>query len=267
MNALFNFFKLVQNENMKIYRRPRTYVMLGILLALIAAISIIGYFVDHNHNTSAWSMIMTEVMISYTLITVFTIIIASSGVADEFTSGTIKLLLIRPWTRSKILLSKYIAVLLYALGMVIVMLLFTVVLNIILFDASDNAAADIVSPLVSGSIAAYLVKYALLKYVSLIVTTTLAFMLATVSRSGALAIGLSLFLILGVNSFTPLLAALKYKWADYILFIHLDLTQYLNDTPLRDGSTMGFSIAVLAVYYAIFVALAWYVFKKRDVAA
>ncbi|MCM3629398.1 ABC transporter permease [Paenibacillus glycanilyticus] len=264
---MFNFFKLVQNENMKIYRRPRTYVMLGLLLALIAAISIIGYFVDQNHTTSAWSMIMTEVMISYMLITVFAIIIASSGVADEFTSGTIKLLLIRPWSRSKVLLSKYIAVLLYALGMVVVMLIFTVIINMIVFGFADETAAEVISPLVSGSIVAYLLKYSLLKYVSLVVTTTLAFMLATVSRSGALAIGLSLFLILGVNSFTVLLASIKYKWADYILFIHLDLTQYLNDTPMRDGMTMGFSVLVLAIYYAVFVALAWYVFKKRDVAA
>lgn len=241
--------------------------MLGLLLALIAAISIIGYFVDQNHTTSAWSMIMTEVMISYMLITVFAIIIASSGVADEFTSGTIKLLLIRPWSRSKVLLSKYIAVLLYALGMVVVMLIFTVIINMIVFGFADETAAEVISPLVSGSIVAYLLKYSLLKYVSLVVTTTLAFMLATVSRSGALAIGLSLFLILGVNSFTVLLASIKYKWADYILFIHLDLTQYLNDTPMRDGMTMGFSVLVLAIYYAVFVALAWYVFKKRDVAA
>ncbi|SFE12303.1 ABC-2 type transport system permease protein [Paenibacillus catalpae] len=264
---MFNFMKLVQNENMKIYRRPRTYVMLGLLLALIAAISIIGYFVDDNHTASAWSMIMTEVMISYMLVTVFTIIIASSSVADEFTSGTIKLLLIRPWTRSKVLLSKYIAVLLYALGMVVVMLVFTVILNMILFGYTNETASEVISPLVSGSVMAYLLKYSFLKYVSLVVTTTLAFMLATVSRSGALAIGLSLFLILGVNSFSPLLASLKYKWADYILFIHLDLTQYLNDTPMRDGTTLGFSVLVLAIYYAIFVGLAWYVFKKRDVAA
>lgn len=262
-----NFLKLVQNENMKIYRRPRTYVMLGLLLALIAAISIIAYFVDQDDTTSAWSMIMTEVMISYMLITVFTIIIASSSVADEFTSGTIKLLLIRPWTRSKVLLSKYIAVLLYALGMVAVMLIFAIILNFILFGYRDETASEAISPLVSGSVTGYLLKYVLLEYVTLVVTTTLAFMLATVFRSGALAIGLSLFLILGVNSFSPLLASLKYKWADYILFIHLDLTQYLNGSPMRDGMTLGFSVLVLAVYYAIFVGLAWYVFKKRDVAA
>ncbi|CAM3199711.1 ABC transporter permease [Paenibacillus lupini] len=264
---MFKFMKLVANENMKIYRRPRTYVMLGLMLALIAAISIITYFVDDTHNTLAWNMIFTESMISYMLITVFTIIIASGSVADEFTSGTIKLLLIRPWSRSKVLLSKYIAVLLYALGMAVVMLLFSFILNTVLFGYQDVTASEVVSPLVSGSVAAYLLKYSLLKYVSLVVTTTLAFMLATVSRSGALAIGLSLFLILGVNSFAPLLATLKYKWADYLLFIHLDLTQYLDDAPMRDGMTLGFAFFVLAIYYVIFVGLAWYVFKKRDVAA
>ncbi|GLX66019.1 ABC transporter permease [Paenibacillus glycanilyticus] len=264
---MFNFWKLVQNENMKIYRRPRTYVMLGIMFALMAAISIITYFVNDAHDASSWNMLYNEASIMFMLITVFTIVIASGSVADEFTSGTIKLLLIRPWTRSKILLSKYVAVLLYALGMVIAMLLFGFILNMVLFGYQDATASEVISPLVTGSIIAYMFQFSVLKYISLVVTTTLAFMLATVFRSGALAIGLSLFLILGVNTFVMLLATLDYKWIDYLLFIHLDLTQYLDHNPMREGMTLGFSFLVLAVYYAIFVGLAWYVFKKRDVAA
>lgn len=49
------------------------------------------------------------------IVSLMTIIIAAGIVANEFRWGTIKLLLIRPISRSKILLSKYIAVLLFAL--------------------------------------------------------------------------------------------------------------------------------------------------------
>src|SRR5699024_3977807 len=49
------------------------------------------------------------------IISLFTIIIAAGVVAHEFRWGTIKLLLIRPISRSAILLSKYISVLLFAL--------------------------------------------------------------------------------------------------------------------------------------------------------
>ena len=43
------------------------------------------------------------------VITVFTIIIAGDILAGEFSSGTIKLLLIRPANRLKILIAKYIS--------------------------------------------------------------------------------------------------------------------------------------------------------------
>ncbi|MFD2875395.1 ABC transporter permease [Paenibacillus rhizoplanae] len=49
---------------------------------------------------------------------------AADSVAGEFTWGTIKLLLIRPWSRSKILLSKYISLVIFSLVSTGVLILF-----------------------------------------------------------------------------------------------------------------------------------------------
>ncbi len=62
-------------------------------------------------NVSMWDVIYIEFTLFYILVIIIGVIIAARSMADEFVGGTIKLLLIRPWTRSKILLSKYIAVL------------------------------------------------------------------------------------------------------------------------------------------------------------
>lgn len=262
-----NFLQLVQNENMKIYRRPRTWIMAGILVALVLLISILWVSVG-GRDTSMWEVAFIESSILFLLVTIFTVVIAAGGVAEEFTSGTIKLLLIRPWSRSKILLSKYISILMFAILLAVLLFVSTILVNWVCFGI--NASPE-VQPFIGGlngiTPISYMLQYYALTLVSLVVTVTLAFMLSTVFRSGGLAIGFSLFLLLGVNSFVALIAMLEYKWIDYLLFIHLSLTQYLDGNPMREGMTLGYSLGVLGIYYAVFIALTWYIFNKRDVAA
>ncbi|WP_424767323.1 ABC transporter permease [Paenibacillus sp. sgz302251] len=264
---MVNFLELVKNENMKIYRRPRSWVMSGILVALVLLISILWLFFG-GRDTSMWEVAIMESSVLFLLVTIFTVVIAAGGVAEEFTSGTIKLLLIRPWSRSKILLSKYIAIILFALLLAVVLFISALFVNWVIFgiNQSEEVKQAFQLPGEENPLM-YMLQYYGLTFITLLVTVTLAFMLSTIFRSGGLAIGFSLFLVLGVNGFIGLIAMLDYKWIDYVLFIHLNLTQYLNDFPMREGMTLGYSLGVLAVYYAIFIALTWYVFNKRDVAS
>ncbi|MFD1909457.1 hypothetical protein ACFTAO_04535 [Paenibacillus rhizoplanae] len=47
----------------------------------------------------------------------------------------------------------------------------------------------------------------------------------------------------------------------------MNLSNYLVSDTGPGGATLGFAIAVLAVYYVVFMAVSWIVFRKRDVAA
>ena len=112
-----------------------------------------------------------------------------------------------------------------------------------------------------------MLSYYGLNLIQIIVTVTMAFMISTVFRSGALAIGLSIFLLLGGNMMAALLSLLDKPWVDYMLFMNYGLSTYVSGgTPIPDRP-FGFSLAVLAGYYVIFIALSWYVFRRRDVAA
>ncbi|MDF2837567.1 MAG: hypothetical protein K0Q63_3207 [Paenibacillus sp.] len=262
------FGGLIKNENMKIYLRIRTYVMLGILLALTIIISVMWLSFGERSATSMWEVMFMESSILFFLVTIFTVVVAAGAVAEEFTSGTIKLLLIRPWSRSKILLSKYIAVLLFAIMLAIVLFVSTLLVNWLLFGIGNGSPdAGIIPQGNNDSPFEYLLKYYGLTLITSVVTVTLSFMLSTIFRSSGLAIGMALFLLLVVNNFVQLLTLLDYKWVDYVLFVHMNLTQYLGDYPMSEGMSLGFSLAVLAVYYVLFIALTWVVFKKRDVAA
>jgi len=204
---------------------------------------------------------------SISLIALFVIIIGAGTVALEFSSGTIKLLLIRPVKRWKILLSKYIATLLSALGMLILLFVVSFILGGIVFSfegvtqpylAYTNGVVQETNIIVQT-----LVHYGL-ACAEMLMMVTFAFMVSAVFRNNALAIGLSLFLLYTGNVLVMIFS--KYAWVKYILFANTNLSQYIDGVPVTEGMTMGFSLAVLAVYFVIFNLISWITFIKRDIA-
>ncbi|MCJ8014406.1 ABC transporter permease [Paenibacillus sp. KQZ6P-2] len=258
-----NFLGLVQNENMKIYRRARTWVMLGILIIVTLLIPVLFSMVDYEGNTSVWDSVVLSTTFTFYLCTIFSVIVAADSVAGEFSWGTIKLLLIRPWSRSKILLSKYVSVILFSLLSTLLLAGVSILISSLLF--SSTVESGLFPPGKSGL--AFTLQYIFCNYVNLFITVAIAFMLSTVFRSGGLAIGLSLFIMFTKGIFTSLFDPDRYAWAKYLIFTQMDLTKYLQSGEGPGGTTLGFSLAVLAVYYIVFLAVSWYVFSKRDIAA
>jgi ABC-2 type transport system permease protein len=203
------------------------------------------------------------------LVTIFTVVIAADSVAGEFSSGTIKLLLIRPASRSKILLSKYIPILIFSVLLLGVLFGSAFLLSGLLEGFKDIGIAHIYMDkdhvIHQVSIISHVIHTYGYKCVDLIMIVTMAFMLSTVFRSSSLAIGISLGLLFVGSGIVDLLS--RYNWSKYYLFANTDLTQYLNNKPVVEGMTLQFSLAVLVVYFILFNVLSWSIFKKRDVAA
>lgn len=263
-----NFWSLIQNENMKIYRRPATWIMLGFVLLVPIAMTLLIYLaMGDQENASNWSIMLIESRVLFLMITIFTVVKAAESVAGEFTWGTIKLLLIRPWSRSSILLSKYISTLMFALFFTVVGFLVSLLVNIVVFgfaDSGQDLSVAGVSPW------EYMLSYYGLQFISLAVIVSFGFMMSSAFRSSGLAIGLSIFLLLSGNVLTALFAITNKAWVKYVMFLHLDLSSYLNggSGPVpNQETTLGFSIAVLAAYVIVFNVVSWTVFRNRDVAA
>lgn len=249
---------LIQNENMKIYRRPRTWVMAAFLLAVTIAFAVLMKSLGQDGSISALTY-MSNVSSLTMLVFIFSVVIAADIVAGEFTWGTIKLLLIRPVGRSKVLLSKYIAVLLFMLALLALLFVSSLLIGFLLF----GTAGDKEIPFTMGGV---LRDYGF-RLIELTINVTFAFMISTVFRSSALAISLAFVIMFASSSVMTILIALKKEWAKYILFANTDLGMYFGgrEPPFKE-MTIGFSITMLILYYAVFIALAWTIFRKRDVA-
>lgn len=256
-----NFIALVHNENIKIYSRVRTWIMLIILAVFSLSLPALMYF-NSSTGFGMWDSFQIIVSVVFFLNTIFVIVIAADSVAGEFTWGTVKLLLIRPWSRSQILLSKYISVVLFSLFSTVVLIVFGLAASYI-FSSPD---VNTLSPITAWSPVEYSFMDLLCRYVTLFLTFTIAFMISTVFRASGLAIGLSMFMMFAQSMLAALLNPAVYKWANYLIFTHMNLSGYMGSDVGPGGSTLGFSIAVLAVYYVLIMGVSWIVFRKRDVA-
>ncbi|RPF53951.1 ABC-2 type transport system permease protein [Aquisalibacillus elongatus] len=201
------------------------------------------------------------------LIGLFVIIVGAGIVASEFNWGTIKLLLIRPISRSMILFTKFAAVLTFAL----ITLVFLFLLNLAvggIFFGLEGANPHIVIQKADGFVHASLFGEIMTSYgydmVNLVMLTALAFMISTIFRNSSLAIGIGIFLLMGGNIVVQALS--QYDFSKYILFANTNLKQYETGNVFMEGMTLGFSVTVLIVYFVLFMVLSWAFFTKRDVA-
>lgn len=220
-------------------------------------------------NSTVWSFINdASNLISFAGL--FVMVAAAGIVANEFTWGTIKMLAVKPFRRWKILLSKYITVLLYLLLMMSILFVGAGLIGLILFGAG-SPTENIHLAYVNGQIEeqnllGYLLKSYGLQSISVLLLSTMAFMISVVFRASGLAIGLSVFLLFTGGTVTNLLAS-KFEWAKFSLFANTDLMQYLDGLPMVDGMTIKFSILMLVLYFSVFQILAFFFFTKRDIAA
>ncbi|RUS45872.1 ABC transporter permease [Cohnella sp. AR92] len=312
--------QLIRNENMKIYRRPRTWLMVLFLVGAVALMSGIMKYDESRTDSGDWKASLTQqnqqmssdvqnssmdedrrnslenriklndyylsqninpdeltigdyVKSSASLIllvTLLTVVVAADMIAGEFTWGTIKLLLVGPASRTKIMLGKYLSTLAFALFLLVVCFLAALAAGGILAGFDGLSAPDIsinASGIIheSSMLIASIEKYGY-NVIMLLMYVTMAFMISAAFRSSSMAIAFSLLFMLVGNTLSAILSG--YSWVKYLLFPNIDLTQYMDgNTPLRPEMTMSFSILMLAIYYVAFQLIAWLLFTRRDVAA
>ncbi len=311
---------LLLNENMKIYRRLRTWILIASVIVISSIFLIvvhnttkvpqadgdwkttIQHQIDENKRTleqtnlpealkteieaklnvdqyrlehdkpptdrSLWGGVLIAVSL-ISLVTIITVVIAADSVAGEFSGGTIKILLIRPASRSKILFSKYLSIFAFAVLLLVALFGSTFLVSGMLEGFSDVGAPYIYAESSGVVHEVNMVKHVLSTYgyecIELIMIVTMAFMISTVFRSSSIAIAFSLgimFLGFSIGHFLT-----RFSWAKYYLFANIDLTQYLNGSAIIEGMTLQFSIFVLIGYFFVFNVMSWAVFKKRDVGA
>lgn len=205
------------------------------------------------------------------IIVMVVVIVAGVSISEEFNKGTVKLLLVRPYSRTKILISKLIAVFITMLITTATILLLqfiiggivygfgTYMMNVVQFDFTTNS-------IVTLNIFAYLGLIFICKLPIFILIGTLAFALSTLFLNSPLAVALPILGYMGSDVINMIAISYKWDWVKYFVTPNWDLSQYLfGGTPMFSGISIEFSITICAIYFVIMLVASIVSFKKRNI--
>lgn len=202
-------------------------------------------------------------------------IIASDLVSSEHTIGSIKLLLTRPVKRWRILLSKYITLILASSLIVIITGILGYAISGIVFGYHGWNSPVITGFIINGGnvdtsdirlISQWkfvLMDFGLVWFVAIVVGT-LSFMLSVLIRGTAAGMGVMLAALISGAILNNMVSS--WESAKYLFMVNLKLTNYLNGTaPPIEGMTLLSSVAVLFVWWAAALIVSFLVFTREDV--
>lgn len=237
------------------------------------------YYLDHDINPlepGAPTFMRTFAEHSITLlIPLMVMVIAADLVSSERSSGTVKLLLTRPIKRWKVLMSKYLALLLSISAVIGIFGLVSYLVSGLVFGYQGWDA-----PVVTGFTALgseldtagaqllpqwqyILMEYSLVWFVAIIVGT-IAFMLSVLVKSTPAAMGIMLAALISGLILSNMVSS--WESAKYFFMINMDLTAYLaGNPPPIEGMTLGFSLSILAVWGIAALVVSFLVFTREDV--
>lgn len=199
---------------------------------------------------------------------IFVMIIAAGIIANEFSSGTIKFLLINPVKRAKIFWSKYITCISLLVSSLVIFYILYLVFCMI--TCGTEGMSGVYLTYAEGSVhEESIILYSMSQYalagVSLLTSITLAFTISSLMRSNAIAIAISLVIEFLGATITVFLYEFDHDWARYLIFANTDLTNISKGISMFPGQTLGFALIVIVVYMVIYLLTAYDAFKKKEI--
>lgn len=233
------------------------------------------YAIEHDIKISQGNDlkgILEDFFSNYELfIVIIIVMIAGSIVSEEFNKGTIKLLLVKPYSRMKILLSKFIATVAIIVFAFISIVLLQVIVGGIFFGFEDLSVPTVVYNFNTNTV----MELNLFKYIGIaflyklplyILIATIAFAFSTAFANTPIAIVISLLGYMSTSIINALVENFKITFMKFFITPNWDLTQYLfGKLPQFEYVNFNFSVLICIIYFVLMIIPTFIVFKKKNI--
>ena len=213
------------------------------------------------------------------IIIIYVITVAATTITGELQSGTMKLLAIRPYKRSKILGGKLLSTLLIGVLLILVSAVATLVMGLISYGGASMSVLVVfnsTSAVAMSPIWLYLIMLVtLIVEMSFFVLLALAISLLFKSQIGAVAVSIMAFF--GTLVLNTLLG--KASWLAILPFTNINLYKYFGSSfistsegflqavltsPVATGTNFWLSFIYTVASLVALTVLVFEVFKHRD---
>ena len=216
---------------------------------------------------------MTGIFSNYEMfIIIILVMISGTIVSEEFNKGTVILLLVRPYSRTKILLAKWIACVLIFILAILGIAIAQFVIGGILFGWEGVVHSSIIQydfnleTVVEFTWWQYLGILFITKLPLYLLVMTIAFALSTIFTNSAFAIVIALLGYMSTSIINALATAYQIDILRYFITMNWNIDQYLfGALPSFEGMTLAFSIMVCILYFLVLMIASILVFKKKNI--
>ncbi len=290
-------WNLLQFELFKTFKKPRTYIAFGAIAAIVFLIQLALLVNGKEYVQFILSSVDDTLVIPYEKITngywicfailnlllihvpILVALVAGDIIAGEANAGTLRLLLTKPVSRTKLMLVKFLACVIYTLLLLIWMAFLSLLISILLFGTNDLVIAkefELIQIQKADVLWRYFAAFGFAA-VALIVVAALSFFLSSISGNsiGPIVATVSIIIVLTI------LSEMRIPIYDNTVKPYLFTTHMLGWKGFfyiganADGQTIKGSISnlpavmkslgILIAYIIIFVGGAIFIFNKKDI--
>lgn len=274
--------KLIKIELYKIFRKPRTYIGFGAIAFIVIVVNLgflfegeqlLGFLIDSlkdkfllsGNLINAYTMAFVILNSLWIHLPILISITAGDMISGESNSGTFRLLLTRPISRSKLLAAKFISAWVYTVSLLLFMIAFSLVLGYLIFGVGDLIVIKSTISILSADDTLWRFGYATLYGIlSMTTVTSLSFLLSSLSENSigpivgtfAIIVGLTIVSTLGYALIAPII---PYLFTTYLPSWDLFFTMELDIAKLTHAIYVNLS------YSLAFITFTFYYFKNKDI--
>lgn len=235
-----------------------------------------------SSKVNAFDYMFFTLEIASVLIIAFTVVLGAGMIAKEYSEGTIKLLVMRPFRRNKIIFAKILATMFLAFIFVIVSTIITLITGCIIYGISFPAMLVIFNSSVAFTLPIWLVFiiYLASLMIKIWIFALLAIAISTIFKSyiAAVCISAGIYILNIILTFVSSGA----NWLKFNVFANLDIFKYFGGSFIAKGTenqnltalfaspvfadtSIWLSVIIIGALALLLHIILFTVFKHRDI--
>jgi len=196
----------------------------------------------------------------------------SAGIiSSEYSKGTIKQLLLTPYTRTQILISKYITCILMSLFTIFITIIMEVVVGLFTFSLSTINIPVVIYNFNNNIIETYNVfNYLLIVILSklpmIILIISIVLLISVITANNALSTVFGIILYIATPIVSSIATYSKLYFLNYLILPHWDFSKYLFGMISENANiNLKMSIIVSIIYLIITIIPSFIIFNRKDI--
>ncbi len=274
--------RLINIELFKIVKKPRTYIGFLAIFLIVGALQLAMYFEGEElisiaiqnleNDFRLEGKIINANLLTYILlnsiiihIPILICLVTGDAIAGEAATGTLRLILQRPFKRTEVYIAKAITGFIYAIALMVFLAGMTYGLGLLLFGTGDLIVLRRGVTVIASDDVSWRFFYAFCSgTLSMIVVASLSMMISSFVNNAIGPIVGTIAILIGLNIIFTLGAPIFKDILPYVFTSHFIKWQYFFDFDI-DKLVLQQSVIVQFVYILIFNLIGIWNFNRKDI--